>query len=35
MVLGKKAYNEGDYYLKVMNVKDSPALALHYALLLK
>ena len=35
MVLAKKAYKEGDYYLSIMNVKDAPALALHYALLLK
>lgn len=35
MVVGRKAYTEGDYYLGVMNVKESPALALHYALLLK
>lgn len=33
--MNRKAYTEGDYYLSVMNVKDSPALALHYALLLK
>ena len=35
LVVSRKAYTEGDYYLSVMNVKDSPALALHYALLLK
>ena len=35
VTVGRKAYNEGDYYLSVMNVKESPALALHYALLLK
>lgn len=33
-MVSRKAYTEGDYYLSVMNVKDSPALALHYALLL-
>lgn len=35
MVLAKKAYKEGDYYLSIMNLKEAPALALHYALLLK